>query len=101
MLALPDFCPWRTPCYTHQIPISAAERLAIIITLRKLAKGDSQQTVAIARARAIANQYTRAGAGAGARAKYELAIRFLLLLRISLIILINYLILVATENLLR
>ena len=30
--------------YTHQIPISAAERLAIIITLRILATDDSQQT---------------------------------------------------------
>ena len=56
--------------YTHQIPISAAERLEI--TLRILATGDSQQTLAISLALAIANQY----AGAGARAKYGLAFRF-------------------------
>ena len=53
--------------YIRQIPISAAERLAIIkynnVANTVLATGDSQQTVAIARARAIANQYTRAGAG--------------------------------------
>ena len=50
--------------YTHQISISAAERLKI--TLQILATGDSQQTVAIARARAIANTRARAWA------KYEL-----------------------------
>ena len=45
---------------------AAAKRLAIIIsliTLRILARGDSQQTVAIAWARTIANQYAGAGAG--------------------------------------
>ena len=50
--------------YTRQIPISAAERLAIInykVANTVLATGDSQQTVAIARARAIANLYENAG----------------------------------------
>ena len=46
---------------TDQIPISAAERLEI--TLWILATGNSQQTVAIARELAIANQYAGAGAG--------------------------------------